>query len=54
LPHRNLSRTEHFIESSMKSDSLTLDVSVQCFKNTEKLGWVLREICPLQLMLGNA
>jgi hypothetical protein len=51
LPHRNLARAEHFIESSMKSATLTLDVSVQCFKHTGKHGWVSREICPLQLML---
>jgi hypothetical protein len=51
LPHRNFSRAEHSVERSTKSAALTLDVSVQCFKNTGKLGWVLRAICPLQLML---
>jgi hypothetical protein len=51
LSHRNFSRAEHSIERSTKSAVLTLDVSVQCFRNTGKLGWVLREICPLQLVL---
>jgi hypothetical protein len=51
LPHRNFSRAEHSGESSTKSAVLTLDVSVQCSKNTGKLGGVLWEICPLQLML---
>jgi hypothetical protein len=51
LPHRNFSRAEHSIKRSTKSAVLTLDVSVQCLRNTRKLGWVLREICPLQLVL---